>query len=350
MLRRFFSTDNTTHDLELVHSLLQLASSAERNHFVLRHICHTLQGDVRGYVLHYHENRSSIEALEGYQAELPKMAQLFQEQKARFFQLSEVAQSSIDKAQLENAGVFESKSNLLIPVTGSKRYATLVLHKHDGKLSEHDLRLSSQWCGVLANSHELRLDSSRMQQSLFEFTGAFVEAVEAQDFKQLGHAKRVAAYALSLGRAKDLKRQQLIELYYAAMLHDIGKLGNGLEMAIEDPSHPERGANLLASAALLSGSREAIRSHHERWDGTGFPNKLKGNDIPLLARILSVADIFDFLSSERGHALPLHEVEKALENYASRHLDPELVKLFKDILRQGKNTQDLNKMAQRDLF
>jgi HD-GYP domain-containing protein (c-di-GMP phosphodiesterase class II) len=350
VLRRFFGTDDSTQDLDRVTALLQLASSSERNRFVLKHICQILSGDVRGYVLHYHDNRSTIEALEGYQAELPKIAQLQQEPKARFFQLSEVAHSSIDKAQLENAGVFEAKSNLLIPVGSTKRYGVMVLHKHDGKLSENDLKLASQWCNLLGASHELRLDTSRMQQSLFEFTGAFVEAVEAQDFKQLGHARRVAGYALSLGRAKELRREQLIELYYAAMLHDIGKLGNGLEMAIEDPSHPERGANLLASAALLGGAREAIRSHHERWDGTGFPNKLKGTDIPLLARILSTADIFDFLSSERGHALPLHEVEKALENYAGRHLDPELVKLFKDILRQGKNTQDLNKMAQRDLF
>ncbi len=350
MLRRFFSSDDSVSDLETANSLLQLASSSERNRFVLKHLCQTLSGDVRGYIVHYHAKSSSIEALEGYHAELPKLAQLQQEPKARFFQLTEFSQSSIDKAQLENAGVFESKSNLLIPVASSKRFATLVLHRHDGKLSENDFKLASQWATVLATSHDLREDSSRLQQSLFEFTQAFVEAVEAQDFKQLGHAQRVASFALALGRAKDLHRQQLIELYYAAMLHDIGKLGNGQDMSIEDASHPERGANLLASASLLSGAIEAIRNHHERWDGTGFPSKLKGPAIPLLARILAVADIFDFLSSERGHALPLHEVEKALENYSGRHLDPDLVKLFKDILRQGKNTQDLNKMAQRDLF
>jgi HD-GYP domain-containing protein (c-di-GMP phosphodiesterase class II) len=303
---------------------------------------------VRGYVLHYYAKGNIMEALEGYQAELPKLAQLQQEPKARFFQLSEFSQSSIDKAQLENAGVFQSKSNLLIPIAASKCFATLVLHKHDGKLSDSDVKIANQWASLLATSHELRQDSSRMQQSLFEFTRAFVEAVEAQDFKQLGHAQRVANYAMALGRAKDLSRSHLIELYYAAMLHDIGKLGQ--DMSVEDPDHPERGANLLASAGLLDNAAQAIRNHHERWDGTGFPSRLKATSIPLLARILAVADIFDFLSSERGHALPLHEVEKALENYSGRHLDPELVKLFKDILRQGKNTQDLGKMAQRDLF
>jgi HD-GYP domain-containing protein (c-di-GMP phosphodiesterase class II) len=347
VLRRFFKEESGS-DLDRVNSLLQLASSTERNRFVLRHLCQTLSGDVRGYILQYYAKGSAIEALEGYHAELPKLEGLFQEQKAGHFLLSDFAQSSIDKAQLENAGVFESKSNLLVPIMSSRRFATLVLHKHDGKFSEQDLKLATQWGELLASSHELRADSSRLQQSLFELTKAFVEAVEAQDFKQLGHAHRVTSYAMALGRAKDLSRRQLIELYYASMLHDIGKLGQ--DMSIEDAEHPERGANLLASASLLGQAVEAIRNHHERWDGTGFPKKLKGTTIPILARILAVADLFDFLSSERGHALPLHEVEKALENYSGRHLDPELVKLFKDILRQGKNTQDLGKMAKRDLF
>ncbi len=346
MLRRFFK-EEAINDLDTANGLLQLASSAERNRFTLKHLCQILPGDVRGYVLHYHSKGTLLEALEGYHAELPRLA-LQQELKARFFQLSEFSQSSIDKAQLENAGVFQSKSNLLIPIISSKHFGTLVLHKHDGKLSEADLKLANQWGSLLATSHELRADTSRMQKSLFELTTAFVEAVEAQDFKQLGHARRVTNYAMALGRAKELSRTELIELYYAAMLHDIGKLGQ--DMTIEDAEHPERGANLLASASLFVNTILAIRHHHERWDGTGFPNKLKGSSVPLLARILAVADIFDFLSSERGHALPLHEVEKALENYSGRHLDPELVKLFKDILRQGKNTQDLGKIAHRDLF
>ena len=80
------------------------------------------------------------------------------------------------------------------------------------------------------------------------------------------------------------------------MLHDIGKLGQDMAL-IEDAGHPERGANLLASASLLVNAISAIRHHHERWDGTGFPNKLKGSEVPLLARIVAVADIFDFLSS-----------------------------------------------------
>lgn len=346
MLRRFFASDDGDN-LVVVNELLQLASSGERNRFVLKHLCASLNGDVRGYVLHYHARGSAIEALEGYQAELPKL-NFLQETKTRLFLLSEVSHSSIDKAQLENAGVFSAKSHLVAPIAANQRYGTLVLHKHDGKFAEPDLKLVTQWANLLASSHQLWAESSRMQQSLFELTKAFVEAVEAQDFKQLGHAQRVANYAIALGRAKELPRSQLIELYYAAMLHDIGKLGQ--DLSVEDASHPERGANLLASASLFSASIEAIRNHHERWDGTGFPNKRKGAAIPLLARILAVADIFDFLSSERGHALPLHEVEKALENYSGRHLDPELVKLFKDILRQGKKTQDLGKMAQRDLF
>ena len=72
----------------------------------------------------------------------------------------------------------------------------------------------------------------------------------------------------------------------------------------EDEVHPQRGANLIASSPLLSRAARGIRAHHERWDGAGFPQELQGEAIPLLGRIVAVADAFDLLSSERGQALP----------------------------------------------
>ncbi|HZJ09217.1 MAG TPA: HD domain-containing phosphohydrolase, partial [Trueperaceae bacterium] len=176
-----------------------------------------------------------------------------------------------------------------------------------------------------------------------------MQAFEAQDFAQLGHAERVTAYALALGRSLEVSQQQLVDLYFAAMLHDIGKLGTGLDLGIEDLDHPQRGANMVASAALLGNAAEAIRHHHENWDGSGFPSALRKEAIPLLARIVAVADTFDTLSSERGQAMPLREVEKALDTRAGSELDPTLVSRFGNILRQGRDTKELGRLQDSDL-
>jgi putative two-component system response regulator len=106
---------------------------------------------------------------------------------------------------------------------------------------------------------------------------------------------------------------------------------------------------MVASAELLQASAAAIRHHHENWDGSGFPSGLRKEAIPLLARIVAVADVFDVLSSERGQAMPLRDVEKALESRSGTELDPSLVSLFGNILRQGRNTKELGRLQDSDL-
>src|SRR5690606_39560442 len=106
---------------------------------------------------------------------------------------------------------------------------------------------------VLGEAQSQAIELRRAKLSLVEFTRAFMQAFEAQDFAQLGHAERVTAYALAVGRALEIPSQQLVDLYFAAMLHDIGTLGNGLDLGIEDLEHPQRGANMVASAELQIG-------------------------------------------------------------------------------------------------
>jgi HD-GYP domain-containing protein (c-di-GMP phosphodiesterase class II) len=356
MLRRFFTSDSSDGDtLATVNTFFKITAMLEQTHFVLEHLCERFTGDVRGFSVVLREGQSVIELSKGYNSELKdlKVKGIAQDKSPHLVtNISELFSQSSNETlyALTQAGVLEAKSTLLTPVKNEEDYGLLVLQRFDGKLSENDLNTASQWGTLLATSHELRQRASQAQQSLIEFTKAFMEAVESQDFKQLGHAERVTNYALALGRAKGLSRQELLDLYFAAMLHDVGKLGSGLELSIEDPNHPQRGANMLTASALLETSRNAIRSHHEHWDGTGFPNKLVGEKIPLLARIVTVADTFDFLSSERGQALTLNEVEKALTVRAGKQLDPELVRLFKEILREGKATKVLAKLNEDALF
>jgi HD-GYP domain-containing protein (c-di-GMP phosphodiesterase class II) len=356
MLRRFFASDSSSSEvLGAVNELFSLASFAERTSFVLEYLCGALTGDVRGFSVVLLGGQRTIDASKGYNTDLKDLSVkgIGQDSTARLItQVNDLfSQCSNETLQtLTKAGVLEARTTLLTGVEQEHSYGLLILQRFDGKLSDNDLKLASQWAALLARSHDLHLAANLAQQSLIEFSKAFMEAIESQDFKQLGHAERVTSYALALGRAKGLSRQELLDLYFAAMLHDVGKLGSGLDLSIEDPNHPQRGANMLAASSLLGTSRDAIRTHHEHWDGTGFPEKLAHEQIPLLARIITVADTFDFLSSDRGQALTLNEVEKALTLRAGRQLDPELVKLFNAILREGKSTKVLAEMNEETLF
>ena len=248
-------------------------------------------------------------------------------------------------------GMRDATSALVVPVVGRyERYGALILHRNGPPaFNDDDLKQATRWAAVLGEAHGQAQELRLAKLSLVQFTRAFVQAFESSDFAQLGHAERVTAYALALGRALGASRAQLADLYFAAMLHDIGKLGNGLDPSIEDLDHPQRGANMVAASDLLAASAEGIRHHHEAWDGSGFPDGLRKEDIPLLARVVAVADAFDLLSSERGQALPLREVEKALEARAGKTLDPAIVSLLMNVLRQGRSTQELSSLSDGDL-
>jgi HD-GYP domain-containing protein (c-di-GMP phosphodiesterase class II) len=362
MLRRFFTNETSGGDtLSLINSFFEIPSTSERNSFVLEHLCETFAGEVRGLSIGLHQGQTVIHLSKGYSSDLKdlKVNGVAQDSTPRLVtSISELFSQSTNETlyTLTQAGVLEARTTLLVPIqrgTGDKQgplHGFLLLQRFDGKLTEADLKITTQWGTLLATAHELRQNSDQARQSLIEFSKAFMEAIESQDFKQLGHAERVTQYALALGRAKGLSRQELFDLYFAAMFHDVGKLGSGLDLSIEDPNHPQRGANMFAASSLLETARDAIRAHHEHWDGSGFPNRLMQEQIPLFARIVTVADTFDFLSSERGQALTLNEVEKALALRAHRQLDPELVTLFKEILRQGKSTKALAELNEEMLY
>jgi HD-GYP domain-containing protein (c-di-GMP phosphodiesterase class II) len=356
MLRRFFSSESQdTQSLDIINTLLGITSFPERIRFVLEHLCETLTGDVRAFSVALRGGSRTIDASLGYNTNLKDLSVkgIGQDSTPRIItQVNDLfSQCSNETWQvLTRSEILEAKSTLLTGVEQDHAYGLLLLQRFDGKFSDADLAFATQWATLLARAHDLHLAATKAQQSLIEFSKAFMEAIESQDYKQLGHAQRVTTYALALGRAKGLTRQDMLDLYFGAMFHDVGKLGSGLDLSIEDPNHPQRGANMLTASELLENARDAIKAHHEHWDGTGFPTKLIHEQIPLLARIIAVADTFDFLSSERGQALTLNDVEKALTLRANRQLDPELVNLFKAILREGKSTQVLAGLNENELF
>jgi putative two-component system response regulator len=165
--------------------------------------------------------------------------------------------------------------------------------------------------------------------------------IEARDAYTRGHVERVQQFALELGRALGWSQEELAILEYGALLHDVGKIAVP-EAILNKPSNltPEEltimqqhtviGAKIVAGISHLAAARYYILSHHEKWDGTGYPEGLKGDQIPREGRVLALADVYDALTSDRSYHKGM-VFEKALDFIRERsgtHFDPEMVEVF----------------------
>ena len=185
--------------------------------------------------------------------------------------------------------------------------------------------------------------------NLFSTLYAFVKAIEAKDPPTQQHSSRVAAIAITMGKQLGFSTGELDILNFAGHLHDIGKIGirddilqkSGSLTAEEFDiikSHPVIGARIVGQLGLWDREQEIIRLHHERFDGTGYPDGLKGEDIPFLVRILSVADVYDAMTSDRIYRNRLSEnrVLEWIYQNSGKQFDPEVVKIFMHLYQQGK--------------
>jgi HD-GYP domain-containing protein (c-di-GMP phosphodiesterase class II) len=173
--------------------------------------------------------------------------------------------------------------------------------------------------------------------------------LEIRDRHTQGHSERVAKNARVLGRAIGLHDNQLDILYWSGLLHDLGKIAipesillkegklNDVEYA-EIKRHPTYGADLLSSIAPeFREISVAVRHHHERWDGFGYPKGLAKDDIPLLSRIISVSDVFEALTSQRPYREPASPSEALayLRDGSGTHFDPVLIQAFEQCFHRG---------------
>ena len=172
--------------------------------------------------------------------------------------------------------------------------------------------------------------------------------IEARDPYTLGHCDRLSRYAVALGQALGLDHEMLRALRLGGYLHDLGKIavpdGILLKPGPLDPmeqerirAHPGAGSDLVLGLRSMELVRPIMRHHHEKWDGSGYPDGLKGAAIPLGARIISVVDVFDALHTERPYkaALPRAEaVSLLIRETDAGYWDPKVVETFLEILRQ----------------
>lgn len=176
---------------------------------------------------------------------------------------------------------------------------------------------------------------------------SLAQTIELKDPLTRGHCDRVAVYAMLIAEKHGLSRTVLREIKYGSWLHDCGKIGVP-ELILNDPGglneeqyetmkqHSFWGADVAAKANLSQMARNIIHYHHECYDGTGYPCGLKGEEIPLEARIVSVADVFDALTSDRPYRKSFSRDETIIKISAmsGESLDPHFVEIFLDILRE----------------
>jgi len=191
----------------------------------------------------------------------------------------------------------------------------------------------------------LEESQAERERSYVEALGVVVAAADARDHETAGHSFRVAHYAVALGQALGLDREQLKAIERGGLLHDVGKLAVPDEILrkasplTEDEwlimrQHPGWGYEMLADIRFLQGTAlEIVYSHHERWDGEGYPRFLAGEEIPFAARIFAVADTYDAMTSDRPYrrACSHQAAIVELERVAGRQLDPEMVLAFRQI-------------------
>lgn len=176
---------------------------------------------------------------------------------------------------------------------------------------------------------------------------ALVQALETRDAETHGHSERVVTFSLRLGHELGLDKDALRNLELGALLHDIGKIGVP-DAILRKPAalneeewskmklHPQHGQRILRNISFLEGASELVAQHHEKWDGTGYPYGLRGEDINLSARIFAVVDAFDAMVSDRIYrkGRPYQDALEELERFAGTQFDPIVVEAFKEIPKE----------------
>ncbi len=204
--------------------------------------------------------------------------------------------------------------------------------------------------GVLSQSFNSMVSSlyasrKNLLDAYNETIEGWAKATDLRDHETEGHSRRVADLSVALARSMGMSGEDLVSVYRGALLHDIGKIAipdsilnkKGPLTAAEREQmqkHPEIAMSFMKQIEFLKPALDIPHSHHERWDGSGYPRGLKGKQIPLAARIFAIVDVWDAITSDR----PYHQAQgynatiKQVEAESGKHFDPEVVKAFKKML------------------
>lgn len=195
---------------------------------------------------------------------------------------------------------------------------------------------------------ELQATQNRLEQAYMENIETLRYTVDAKDSYTKGHSERVSEYAVLLGKKLYINSDDLYTLRIGGLFHDVGKIGipdNILtkndkltdEEYEEIKQHPSIGAKILSNAAIFTDIVPIVKHHHERYDGTGYPDHLKGEEIPYMARIVAVADAFDAMASRRPYrdSVEIEKIVKQISENKYTQFDPQIADALLDIIKNN---------------
>jgi len=248
----------------------------------------------------------------------------------------------------------EIRSAMIVPLKIRHKVfgvITATVNQGEKRFAEKDLYYLSFLAQSAAQAIENLALYENIYENLFATLYAFVTAVEARDLYTRQHSSRVTGLSIVLGRQLGCSKEQLDILNFAGHLHDIGKIGIRDDILLKPgrltvdefekiKEHPVIGANILDQLGLWEKERQIIRAHHERFDGSGYPDGIKQQDIPFLARILSVADVYDAMASDRAYRKKMEDalIIKIINEGDGTQFDPDVVAAFNQAYNSGRIT------------
>jgi HD-GYP domain-containing protein (c-di-GMP phosphodiesterase class II) len=212
------------------------------------------------------------------------------------------------------------------------------LAENFNSMSEAIERAIEQLRKAAHENHVLFINSVRM----------LAAAIDAKDPYTRGHSERVARYSIGIGKNLGLGEQEMRNLRISALLHDVGKIGIDDRIlrkpgALSDDEfdvmkgHPAKGAAIMSGVAQLIDIIPGMKYHHEKWGGGGYPDSLTGEEIPMQARIVAIADTFDAMTTNRPYqkAMELNYVVEKIKSFAGTRFDPRVVDAFANAVKRG---------------
>ncbi len=212
-------------------------------------------------------------------------------------------------------------------------------------LIESAIKSVKQMDEIKRINEKLEDSKEQLEQAYLDMVQTLRYTVEAKDSYTRGHSDRVSEYSVLIGEKLGLPAEQIKTLRIGGLFHDIGKIGipdsillKPAKLTDEEYSqiknHPSIGAHILGSAAIFQDIIPIVKHHHERYYGNGYPSRLKGEEIPYLARIAAVADTFDAMTSRRSYRGPIdiEHVKEEIKRCEGTQFDPQIAEVFIEIL------------------
>ncbi len=264
--------------------------------------------------------------------------------------IDDVSKDARFNANVDRITGYESRNMVVVPVASKERILGVLqaINKKEGNFTDEDLEMLETLAHQVGTAIENALLYQEQRETFLGITMALVDALEKRDTYTGGHTRRVCEYSTATARHLGLPEKTLNELHLSAILHDIGKIGVS-DQVLQKPGrlepdeftemkrHPEIGAEILEHVKSLRTLIGGVRHHHEKYDGSGYPDKISGKEIPLVGRIIAVVDAFDAMTSTRPYRTALsHECAlKELVDCRGTQFDPQVVEAFLKAYQEG---------------